>query len=435
VCALVALNPSSTEAGYDWVGWLEQLSGPGPLGGEGLFPGLAATLCRTDDRDVGAAVMEGPGRLASGAVRGLKGILPGKAVTGGPPKNDGANQLDGDPSGFTRPDDRMKIRVRKWVLGTPANERSIACLYLETQRFKRPTPDTADPNRTFDSRGFPLRLNARLVEVGVNYPIAPVFEVGAGVGRMRFSVKESGGDSTLTTKWTFTPVRMTFLPLNLAPSLRKFKAASALKFVFKETYIIGDVTGADFRALAGSEAEGYVSRGDLVRALTAELDLSALPCASSRVQASKRWRWTRALGDCGAPPDDRLTVFVRELDGTPINGANVCVLPHAAQGHYGTTTDGRLVVPQDHRDDKGTPKSNNTEPITIVMPDGTPIVAERAEKPGLNDVVVVVSMSGRQTRTVLVNRETTRIDVRLRSDSNGTVVTCDPPAAARPAAQ
>lgn len=333
---LLGTSAAPAAAGYDWWGWLEDFSGPGPFG-PGPWPTvIAATVCRTDDRNAGVAP----------AIADMGRLL--------------------------RDNNAPGIRLRKWVLGTPSTERALACFYGEYQRFVAPP----------DRRGFP-EMSAQLVDIGVNYPLGPILDVGAGMG---FMVLNPNDERTRnSTRFTITPVRMAFKPLLLAWPVRDHKAFGALKFVLKETYVAGRLSGVGLGA-TGPPASEFQSRGELLRSFALEVDASELLCSTAKRQM--KWRWTRALGDCTATPEDTITVIVRDAEcRTPLNGATVRVQPHAGQqGFEVPTMDGRVTLP--------------------AHPAG--------EERGLNDRLVTVSLEGYRTESSFLGEELTRVEFRLQ---------------------
>lgn len=347
---LLSCSPATARI-TDWIGWLEQLSGPGPfLDDDSWKPaGFTLTACRTDD------------------------------VHKGPDSN---------------------VRLQKFVLGTPPRQAQKGCLYGDYQLFVAPAEEfkvDGTDTQFVTGRGFP-RITARMFEVGLSYAIAPMVDVGAGGGVIWFGAQDAQKNPY---KLTLTPIRIAFKPAMVIPQARRFKWAGGLKLVLKETYIRGGLSGADFGATGPTPATAYRNNGELARSVSLNVDLTEIICAPAGLQAD--FSWTRFLGDCEGPRPDTITVFVRtdDINKTPIHDATVCFFPSVGSVFPAKTSgNGTANLPVAGR-------------VITVVSGGTTIPLTSRE-PQMNDSVIVVSHPEYQQATFLVASETRRLDVRLK---------------------
>jgi hypothetical protein len=140
-----------------------------------------------------------------------------------------------------------------------AHER-LVCGYFDLGRFE--SPRDLDPER-----GFPA-ISARLYDVGPSARVHDGVDIGGGFGWVTFT-----GEGVNFSKFTFTPLRVVLRPLVIAvpDDLRK-RWMGVFSFYWKETYVRGPLTAADF-GLPGST---WSENGELIRSFGMNVDLTAL---------------------------------------------------------------------------------------------------------------------------------------------------------------
>ena len=116
------------------------------------------------------------------------------------------------------------------------------CVNLDLHGFR------ADPE---PGQGYP-QIDARVYEIGASLRLHRSIDVGMGAGWISFTADPDGLDIT-TNKFLFTPLRVVLKPAMLFSdydSNRQRAVASIVKVFFKESYVAGLLTGADFGAPA-----------------------------------------------------------------------------------------------------------------------------------------------------------------------------------------
>lgn len=139
----------------------------------------------------------------------------------------------------------------------------LSCIYFDRGVF--------DADRD-DIRGFP-EIHATLNDIGGSVRLVDGLDIGAGLGWITFSNKET---QNTPSKFTITPLRIVTRPLLLAfppgyPSTRRH-FLGALSIYWKETFVEGHLTGEDF----GAERSRFDGNGELVRSYGFVLDVTAL---------------------------------------------------------------------------------------------------------------------------------------------------------------
>ena len=93
-------------------------------------------------------------------------------------------------------------------------------------------------------------------------------DIGGGIGWVTFS-----GESVKKRQLTLTPVRVILRPILLAvPEHYRRTWMGVLNIYWKETYVIGKLTGADF----GAPNNPFAVNGELIRSFGFNLDVTAL---------------------------------------------------------------------------------------------------------------------------------------------------------------
>jgi hypothetical protein len=118
-------------------------------------------------------------------------------------------------------------------------------------------------------------------------PVARVHDgvdIGGGFGWVRF---RGLGGSIDVKRMTFTPIRIILRPaiIALPDSLRqKWRWTGVFTMYFKETYVKGTLTAADFNVPTSDWAEN----GELIRSFGINLDLLALLPGNWGIPLSKK---------------------------------------------------------------------------------------------------------------------------------------------------
>lgn len=136
--------------------------------------------------------------------------------------------------------------------------RPLGCVYFDRGAF-----DTAADSL----RGFPA-IDVAHYDVGAAFRLFDGLDVGAGVGRIRFKA-----NGTTRGKATITPLRLVLRPLLLVtPEQHQQRWMSVFSVYWKETFVVGPLTGTDFGAPAGA----FDSPGEIVRSFGVIFDLTSL---------------------------------------------------------------------------------------------------------------------------------------------------------------
>lgn len=135
----------------------------------------------------------------------------------------------------------------------------LICGYFDQGFFRA----AADP-----TRGFP-RLGAHLTDIGPSARLHDGIDIGGGFGWVAFS----GDEIETKRRLTLTPLRIILRPILLAvPEHHRKPWMGFLNFYWKETYVVGRLTGADF----GAPNDALSVNGELVRSFGLNLDVTAL---------------------------------------------------------------------------------------------------------------------------------------------------------------
>lgn len=147
------------------------------------------------------------------------------------------------------------------------NHERMICGYFDIGSFE--SEGDQDPER-----GFPP-LTARMYDFGPSARIHDGIDIGAGVGWVQFS-----GSGVDRRQGAFTPLRVIIRPVLLAlPDRMRREWMGIFSFYWKETYVWGRMTGADF----GAPQSDWVEDGEMIRSFGINLDLTALlPLALKR---------------------------------------------------------------------------------------------------------------------------------------------------------
>jgi hypothetical protein len=150
-----------------------------------------------------------------------------------------------------------------------SSDAAATCIFFD-QRFL---------NAEEDSRFFPVDVN--ITEFGVSVWVHPAFEIGAGVGKLFHSSRNSlTGEEFSGSRWTFSFPRVAFKPFLIIPHARfRDPRWGVVQFYFKESLVFGTLTNLDFASKSGTVFERRHQRvesmglvidgtilGDLVRA-------------------------------------------------------------------------------------------------------------------------------------------------------------------------
>jgi hypothetical protein len=157
---------------------------------------------------------------------------------------------------------------RSWTLGVPGTREEgtpRVCVFADFQRMSAP-----------GSRGFP-EVGLTWFDAGAAYPIANgLFEIGAGLGTMRFTNDETGS----ATRVVATPIRFVSRPFHFIrhfdPSNRRLaRWSNVFKVYFKETAVLGELTAQDFGVTnPQNPAFGFRTNGEMVRSYGLVIDLT-----------------------------------------------------------------------------------------------------------------------------------------------------------------
>lgn len=270
VLIVTLAHPAPVAAGF-WA-WLEEWSGPGPFKGP---PTLLLTACVQDrtlkpspiarDDTFHHEMVERARMLAdAGITLPLAERL--KRVMANPTLWDTAGARQTAPEGEPRtpPKDALP-RLKAWYedgaskVGPGHIEKALGCVYLD-QGFFRADPDPV--------RGFP-QLRAHMTDIGPSARLHDGVDVGGGVGWVTFT----GEGIEKKRQVALTPVRLVLRPVLLAVPEHHRKAwMGFLNIYWKETYVAGRLTGADF----GAPTNAFSVDGELIRSFGLNLDVTAL---------------------------------------------------------------------------------------------------------------------------------------------------------------
>lgn len=160
-----------------------------------------------------------------------------------------------------------RLDLLRGLYGTPAadtgaghSDERMICGYFDIGSFE--SDGDQDPDR-----GFPA-LTARMYDFGPSARIHDGIDIGAGVGWVQFS-----GSGVDRKQGAFTPLRVVIRPVLLAlPERMRRVWMGVFSFYWKETYVWGRMTGADF----GAPQSNWVEDGEMIRSFGINLDLTAL---------------------------------------------------------------------------------------------------------------------------------------------------------------
>jgi hypothetical protein len=146
------------------------------------------------------------------------------------------------------------------AVGPGHDHNRLVCGYFDIGSFD--SDGDQDPGR-----GFPP-LSARVYDFGPSIRIHDGIDIGAGVGWVRFT-----GSGVDFRQGSFTPFRAIVRPLLLAlPETKRRKWMGVFSFYWKEMYVWGRLTGADF----GAPQSDFVEDGEMIRSFGINLDVTAL---------------------------------------------------------------------------------------------------------------------------------------------------------------
>jgi len=268
--------------------WLEQFSGPGPL--RARKPPLLSTVCVQDggfqpspiarsDKlhqrlDAAAKALASRDNSTVDAALAYKRLLanPGPADAFLFSNRSFADLL----RGRIAPRDEAEATALQTAINFYQDERansgsghrdlSLICAYFDFGGFTNDVGETG-----VDLNGFPT-VTADLFDFGGVARLHDGLDIGGGFGFVRFS-SESAQGTIHETRMTLTPLRTVVRPLLLVwPEHRRKKWMGILSLYWKETYIVGELQGADF----GAPENSYRSNGELVRSFGVTLDWTAL---------------------------------------------------------------------------------------------------------------------------------------------------------------
>jgi hypothetical protein len=287
---MVFLVPLDASAGF-W-SWLEGFSGPGPLRTRKGRPPVLSTFCVQDTKFQPSPLAESDAfhrRQWQAAVE-----LTNDAVTAKPEV--AYKRLLANPTpaeSFLVPDGRSFAQLLQAQRAEQKQQESVVvpnltlpaavrfygseltdsgpghkdqtpiCVYFDFGSF---TNDVSDGGR--DLNGYPS-VTAQLFDFGGVARLHDGIDIGAGFGMIRFT----GESMQPLTRATLTPFRSLIRPILLVlPEHSRKKWMGILSLYWKETYVMGELTSADF----GAPAIDYRSNGELVRSFGVTLDLTAL---------------------------------------------------------------------------------------------------------------------------------------------------------------
>ena len=143
--------------------------------------------------------------------------------------------------------------------GSGHTHERLVCGYFDFGSF------SADADQD-PERGFPA-LTARLYDFGPSARIHDGVDIGGGFGWVRFK-----GDGVDVKRAAFTPLRVILRPILLAlPDEWRQEWMGVFSFYWKETYVWGRLSGADFGV-----DNGWSENGELIRSYGVNLDATAL---------------------------------------------------------------------------------------------------------------------------------------------------------------
>ena len=143
--------------------------------------------------------------------------------------------------------------------GPGHEDKRLTCGYVDQGFFHA----AANPERGFPS------IHAHLTDFGPSVRLHDGVDLGAGVGWVSFSGKNVNTDRRLT----LTPIRLILRPITMAvPEVHRKRYMGALSIYWKETFVGGRLTGADF----GAAEDAFFVKGELVRSFGFNVDITAL---------------------------------------------------------------------------------------------------------------------------------------------------------------
>jgi hypothetical protein len=291
-CALV-IGARPASAGY-W-SWLEEFSGPGPLKGWTVLstfcvqslPGATpddkprsgirpSPIARSDafhqrlldyarnnratlnlkEATLYKRLLANPGPAESlSLLNALQGTLTIEQQQGVPPALASSTAL------------AQIYRSDAAEAGAGHKDKTMVCGYFDYGRFHSEVAVG-----TVDARGFP-NVTANLYDVGPSVRLHDGLDIGGGFGRISFTARPPMQPELSRARWTITPFRSVIRPLLLAvPEQHRKDWMGVFSLYWKETYIAGKLTGADF----GAPRDSYAVDGELVRSFGIIIDASAL---------------------------------------------------------------------------------------------------------------------------------------------------------------
>jgi hypothetical protein len=286
VLLLVTLAlPRPASAGF-WA-WLEEWSGPGPFKGwTFLF-----TACVQDGSVKSSPIAmndefhrEMIARAAWVTRHGskldfreaLRRVLANPTLFGPrfvraplPPSSLSSSQTDESAETVRAVSALEDVRAR---YGPRHAEMRWICGYLDQGFFSADaSPPDVDPQQRFP------RLRAHMTDIGPSARLHDGIDLGGGLGWVTFS-----GSGVDKSQMTLTPVRLILRPILLAvPEHYRQPWMGVLNIYWKQTYVIGRLTGADF----GAPQNAFHVDGEMIRSFGFNFDVTAL--------FARRWKIPR----------------------------------------------------------------------------------------------------------------------------------------------
>jgi hypothetical protein len=271
---LLMLGVTPAHAGF-WA-WLEEFSGPGPLKGYTVL----STFCvqdgtrrfspialedtyhvglKTDAKDLFTFTYPTKTEPTEAETRAML-----RKLLANPDIAPTVEELRQAPDRRAKDPTILRLQkdARAFDFGEGHTDPKLVCGYFDFGRFR----SNADPDR-----GFP-NVSANFYDFGPSVRLHDGLDFGGGFGFVTIDSHATTG-TVSTTKATITPFRSVIRPILIAVPEHYRKAwMGVFSLYWKETYVAGELTGADF----GNPDVGRISDGELVRSFGMILDASAL---------------------------------------------------------------------------------------------------------------------------------------------------------------